>query len=286
MIKDEFIEPNNVIMLWEVLSDDALVKNQSVGVQEEIKVHLIKGLKEFYERYKNEDIQLVEINKRYLKEVMNAIRENYPLKLSKLTIHHNSPIESLDITNEEIQRTRQTVMTLKQEELQNDFNSVINVERPTPLNFEEDINCVPINQTDLDAIILERNNDIQPLPIDDNVSKDFQKMMSINNNIHEDEESDGVQAKPKKKNVTWTTNNKFEDISDKKKVQMFFHDLNSSDEHQHMVENKLKGTENSTENSLEIKELFEELNRIKGNIKAIEERLKIIGENMKTHNPI
>lgn len=284
MIKKDFIETNNVIMLWEVLSDDALIKNQSVGVQEEIKSQLINGLRTFYERFKKEDIDLVEINKRYLKEVMNAVREEYPLKLSKLKIHHNSPIEILDVTSEKIRNRRETDMNMKQNELQNDFDSIMNIERPEPLKFEEDINCTPINQEDIDAIISERNNDIQPFPIDDNISNEFQEMMNRNSKI--DEEISNVDVRRHvSKNVTWSKN---ESISDKKKVKMFFHDLDNFDEKNNDNDNKfyqsVETHEKENNNIHEIQELVDELNRIKGNISAIEKRLNVIEENMSNNS--
>ena len=110
---NNFLDKENVQLLWEVLIDEPLIKeicNSELKTRELIRI-FETNISDFYVREKNTCINLIELNKKYVLLIINFVMKLNNLQkpdttnqYKKIKIHPEEPKQS--ITFEEIQNDR------------------------------------------------------------------------------------------------------------------------------------------------------------------------------------
>ena len=102
-----FLNKDNILMLWDVISDEHIFNFLSKDIQNDIYKTFLDNLKQFYD-VERKNSNLVEINKKYIMLILNYIKTNYPQKIpTKIKILDEPETKNL-ITYEEIQNDRKS----------------------------------------------------------------------------------------------------------------------------------------------------------------------------------
>ena len=246
-MNNSFLSKENIATIWEVIRDEDIFKFLTLDFQENIFQMFISNIKLFYEAEKDKNIQLFELNKKYILLILNYIRNKYPQKLpTKIKIFKDEPEKEL-ITFEELQNDRKSQFEKDLIKKQEEFENSINIKPPPVPNFSENFEDKPISEMDLliKEITSKRNYDIEKLNYNylNNTIQDNNWLKSQETSIksetfstitsmEENEKNNNIQ-----KNVTWGENKEFE-YSEEKEI-----DLN--------IFQKLKKIENNQGNNLE-----------------------------------
>ena len=81
MSTTSFLTNENVNLLWEVLKEEEILKNQNQNTLNQIVQIFKNNLQGFYESERNKCISLVDINKKYIIIILKYINQNYPINL-------------------------------------------------------------------------------------------------------------------------------------------------------------------------------------------------------------
>lgn len=163
-IKSEFIKPENVYLIWELLSEQNIIKNQPNQVKEEISNYVVNEIHHFYNNISNNQISnkgltLIYLNKEYIKYIILYVKTNYPNQISKIKIHEEP------VTFKDIQEQRELEFNTKFNEMQNDFTNMVSLKKPETPQFEDNMGDKPVSVNDMEERIKEmsmkRNYDLQ-----------------------------------------------------------------------------------------------------------------------------
>ena len=81
-IKSEFLKPENVYLIWELLSEQNIINKQSNEVKEQISNYVVNEIHNFYNISKNQvsknNLTLINLNKEYIKFII--LYFNVPFK--------------------------------------------------------------------------------------------------------------------------------------------------------------------------------------------------------------
>lgn len=175
----QFIEKENIQMLWDVVSDEDIFKFLSPDIQSKIYDVFINNIKGFFEVEKTKTNSLVDINKKYILLILNHIKKTYPYQPSKIKIHSEPPIKEL-ITYEEIQNDRKSQFDKDFSKRQEEFEDFMAVKPPPVPEFAD-----PVGKTDkpikeMDKIIkdmqAQRNYEVEQ------INKSYNHYNNTNNN--------------------------------------------------------------------------------------------------------
>jgi hypothetical protein len=152
----QFIQKDNIQMLWDVVSDEDIFKFLSPDIQSKIYDVFINNIKGFFEVENTKTNSLVDINKKYILLILNHIKKTYTYQPSKIKIHSEPPIKEL-ITYEEIQNDRKSKFDKDFSKRQEEFEDFMTVKAPPVPEFAD-----PVGKTD------------QPIKEMDKILKDMQ----------------------------------------------------------------------------------------------------------------
>ena len=165
-IKKQFLQLENVYLIWELLSEQDIIKNQNSTTKEEISNYVVNEIHKFYNIIvkNNNNISLINLNKEYIKYIILHVKSVYPVEMQKITIHNE---ESVPITYKEIQEQRELEFNTRFNELQKDFVNMTSITKPETPQFEDKMNDTPISITNMEEQIKEitkkRNYDLQSI---------------------------------------------------------------------------------------------------------------------------
>lgn len=165
-IKSEFIKPENVYLIWELLSEQNIIKNQPNQAKEEISNYVVNEIHHFYNNISKNHISknnltLIYLNKEYIKYIILYVKTNYPNQINKIKIHEEP------ITFKDIQEQRELEFNTKFNEMQNDFTNMVTLKKPETPQFEDNMGVEdkPVSVNDMEERIKEmtmkRNYDLQ-----------------------------------------------------------------------------------------------------------------------------
>tara|TARA_B100000242_G_scaffold290645_1_gene262427 strand:- start:420 stop:1364 length:945 start_codon:yes stop_codon:yes gene_type:complete len=141
-----FLEETNQQVLWEVMKDNGILDNTSMRTKM-FKTFLI----EFNEKYKNQRMDLMDLNKMFIQLMIQ--------KIGRETIN-----ESELTTNQQIKQHRKNEFERMLEQKQNEFTNGINKKVPEKPKFEDDMDEEKVSDTSMaktiQEMIKERNLDI------------------------------------------------------------------------------------------------------------------------------
>jgi len=138
----QFIQKENIQMLWDVVSDEDIFKFLSPDIQSKIYDVFINNIKGFFEVENTKNSSLVDINKKYILLILNYIKKTYPYQPSKIKIHSEHPVKEL-ITYEEIHNDRKSQFDKDFSKRQEEFEDFMNVKPPPVPEFAD-----PVGKTD------------------------------------------------------------------------------------------------------------------------------------------
>jgi hypothetical protein len=157
----EFISKHNSNLLWEILSDEPIIKNTSKAKQDLVYEAFNTNLLYFYEKEKNTNSNnsLVSLNKRFLSQMLKVLRNDV-----------RQPTQQTNQTKqlykaEDIQAQRQQMFDHELSLKRNEFESSIMREKPPVPDFTEKIEDEKIKGMDelIARTIAQRNFDISQI---------------------------------------------------------------------------------------------------------------------------
>ena len=166
---NNFLDKENVQLLWEVLIDEPLIKeicNSELKNKELVRI-FETNIRDFYIREKNNCINLIELNKKYVLLIINFVMKINNLQKSdttnqykKIKIHSEEPKQS--ITFEEIQNDRKIFFDKELSKKQEEFTNAMTLPIPPVPNFSDNLDQ-PISEIEIEIkkIKEQRNYDIE-----------------------------------------------------------------------------------------------------------------------------
>jgi len=159
---NNFLQKENLTMLWDVVSDENIFKFLSKNIQNKVSDVFLSNIKGFYENEKSKTTNFMDMNKKYILLILNYIKQNYPQELpNKITIlkEDTEPITYEEIHNEKISEFEKN-LKLKQDE----FEGSIKLKVPEKPNFSDKLDQ-PIGEMDkmIKEITAKRNYDVEEI---------------------------------------------------------------------------------------------------------------------------
>jgi len=167
---NEFLSKKNVELIWDVLIDEDVIKNNSNNVLQEINNKINQIILKFYENEKQTTNNLMELNKKFITIIINYVNKNFP-KHSHLQPIQLQPIQKQNqnygkeaITFEDLQTQRLSDFDKQLEKKQQEFTNAITLQLPEKPNFSDNID-EPITEIELEVkkIVAQRNYDIEQI---------------------------------------------------------------------------------------------------------------------------
>jgi len=170
---NQFLDKENCELLWEVLTDEPLIK-QLCDTEIKIKtiLHIFQtNLHEFFDKEKNNCKSLIEMNKKYIILIINYVMKinnnNTTHELPrtnqyrKIKIHQDEPVKQ-SITFEEIQNDRKILFEKELNKKQEEFTNAMTLPIPPVPNFSDTLDQ-PLSEIELEIkrIQEQRNYDIE-----------------------------------------------------------------------------------------------------------------------------
>jgi hypothetical protein len=179
----QFVQNDNIEMLWDVISDEDIFKYLSQNIQYNIQQLFISNVKSFYENEKTTTNTLKDLNKKYILLILNHIKTTYPYKPTKIKIHDEenkqnqlNPINPMNpmnpmninsqnefITFEEIQNDRQNKFDKEYNKKQQEFENSMTIQKPPVPEFSDKDSDGPIKEMDkiIEQMQKQRNYEIE-----------------------------------------------------------------------------------------------------------------------------
>lgn len=159
----QFIQKDNVTMLWEVISDEENFKFLTRDIQAKVYQLFLNNIQGFFDNEKTKTTSLVDINKKYILLILNHIKRNYNIQPNKITIHQEPVKES--ITYEDIQNDRRAKFERDFNRRQEEFEDFMTVKAPPAPEFADKETDRPIKEMDkiLKEMQAQRNYEIEQI---------------------------------------------------------------------------------------------------------------------------
>ena len=174
---NEFLSKKNVELIWDVLIDEDVIKNNSNNVLQEINNKINQIILKFYENEKQTTNNLMELNKKFITIIINYVNKNFsnqsnntqiqpiqlqPIQKQKQNQNQNYGKEA--ITFEDLQTQRLSDFDKQLEKKQQEFTNAITLQLPEKPNFSDNID-EPITEIELEVkkIVAQRNYDIEQI---------------------------------------------------------------------------------------------------------------------------
>jgi hypothetical protein len=180
MSNSNFLHNDNVKLLWDVISDEDIIKNQSLEFQENMLSLFTSNIKGFYNLESKNSLSLVDLNKKYILLVLNnankVIKNNLPTitpEYKKIKILDEIPkaTNSL-ITYEEIQNDRRSQFENDLNKRQEEFVNSMTLPVPPVPKFNDGLADEPISEMEkaIQEITAQRNYDVEQINKNNNIS--------------------------------------------------------------------------------------------------------------------
>ena len=165
-----FLNKDNVKILWDVISDEDIIKNQSGEFKENIFNLFTSNIKGFYDVESKKATNLVELNKKYIMLVLNhsnkVIKNSMSTEIKKIKISNETPnnVNEL-ITYEEIQNDKRSQFDKDLNKRQEEFTSSMSLPVPPVPKFTDSLDDGPISEMEkaIQEITAQRNYDVEQI---------------------------------------------------------------------------------------------------------------------------
>lgn len=168
----QFIQKDNITMLWEVISDEENFKFLTRDIQEKVYQLFLNNIQGFFDNEKTKTNSLVDLNKKYILLILNHIKKSYNIQPNKITIHQEPVKES--ITYEDIQNDRRSKFDRDLNRHQEEFEDFMTVKAPPVPEFADKESDRPIKEMDkiLKEMQTQRNYEIEQINRNQNTQPD------------------------------------------------------------------------------------------------------------------
>jgi hypothetical protein len=162
-----FLQKDNINMLWDVISDEDIFKFLTRDVQSKISQLFLNNINGFFETERNKTNNITDINKKYILLMLNHIKKNYPNQMPNKIKILDEPIKNGKelITYEEIQNDRASQFEKDLNRRQEEFTNAMTLKVPNVPEFSDNFADTPIK--DMDKIIKEmtskRNYEVEQI---------------------------------------------------------------------------------------------------------------------------
>ena len=165
----KFLNKSNLKLLWEVLLDELRIDPNNKAVLTNIRTVFESNIQPFTKNTSvNSNIQLVNLNKQFLSQVLIAVNRLFP------NLKQEQDFKRIEISNEEVINPYkiEDIHEARKDDFENqlklkrsEFENSINLQKPKELDFTEKIDDGKIKE--MDALIAEtiarRNFDIEQI---------------------------------------------------------------------------------------------------------------------------
>ena len=166
MSVEDFLSKQNVKIIWDVLIDEDILKNKSKDVISQISVVFNKNIGPFYEIEKKNTNNLIELNKKFIKLIINFVNKNFPnvQQYSNTQKQAQQHDKKELITYEDLQANRQNEFEKEFSRKQKEFTNMMTLQVPEKPNFSDNIDK-PISEMELEIkkMMAQRNYDLESI---------------------------------------------------------------------------------------------------------------------------
>jgi len=170
----DFLNKENIEMIWEIIMDESLIKKMREHEIKKLQQNFISNTKQFYQREKQTNQNLMKMNKKFIEKMLNQIKM-MDKSNDKSNIKNN---ENKGITVEDFQNFRKTEFENQLLQKQNDFQNAMTIKLPEKPKFNETLDG-PINEMEdlIARTLAQRNFDIEQIQqtVDNEKVKSFLK---------------------------------------------------------------------------------------------------------------
>jgi hypothetical protein len=183
-----FLNNENVKLLWDVVIDEDIIKDQSREFQENILNLFRTNLKGFYDVECKKTTSLVDMNKKYILLILNhankqiaQITKNVKPEYRKIKILDELPQKKVNelITYEEIQNDKRSQFDKDLNRRQEEFTNLMALPVPPVPKFTDNLDEGPISEIEkaIKELTSQRNYDVEQ------ISKNNNSNLNSNSNV-------------------------------------------------------------------------------------------------------
>jgi len=166
-----FLNNENVKVLWDVVIDEDIIKRQSREFHENILKLFRNNLKGFYDVESQKTTNLVDMNKKYILLILNyankQIAQNVKPEYRKIKILDELPQKKVNelITYEEIQNDKRSQFDKDLNRRQEEFSNSMALPVPPVPKFSDNLEDGPINEIEkaIKELTSQRNYDVEQI---------------------------------------------------------------------------------------------------------------------------
>ena len=164
-----FLDKDNISMIWEVIRDEEIFKFLSNDIQQNVATVFANNIKGFFDSEIHKTNSLIDINKKYIMLVLNYIKNKYAnMQPNKIKIHEEiTPIilQKELITYEEIQNDKKSQFEKDLSKRQEEFTNLITKIVPPVPEFKDKVDDTPITEMDkmIQEMLSQRNYDVEQI---------------------------------------------------------------------------------------------------------------------------
>jgi hypothetical protein len=166
-----FLNNENVKVLWDVVIDEDIVKRQSREFQENILNLFRSNLKGFYDVESQKTTNLIDMNKKYILLILNyankQIKQNVKPEYRKIKILDELPEKKVNelITYEEIHNDKRSQFDKDLNRRQEEFSNSMSLQVPPVPKFTDNLDDGPIHEIEkaIKELTSQRNYDVEQI---------------------------------------------------------------------------------------------------------------------------
>ena len=166
-----FLNNENVKVLWDVVIDEDIIKRQSREFHENMLNLFRSNLKGFYDVESQKTTNLVDMNKKYILLILNyankQIKQNVKPEYRKIKILDELPQKKVNelITYEEIHNDKRTQFDKDLNRRQEEFSNSMALQVPPVPKFSDNLEDGPISEIDkaIKELTSQRNYDVEQI---------------------------------------------------------------------------------------------------------------------------
>jgi hypothetical protein len=166
-----FLNNENVKVLWDVVIDEDIIKKQSREFQENILNLFRSNLKGFYDVESQKTTNLVDMNKKYILLILNhankQIKQNVNPEYRKIKILDELPQKKVNelITYEEIHNDKRSQFDKDLTKRQEEFTNAMALPVPPVPKFSDNLEDGPISEIEkaIKELTSQRNYDVEQI---------------------------------------------------------------------------------------------------------------------------
>ena len=215
----QFMNNQNMSLLWEVLLDELNITNNDTNMASNVRTVFDSNVTPFTNSMKHNNVNLVNMNKQFLSQVFTAINHLFPNRQQRQQQHQIKKIKISETeiegpyNVEDIKQARQSDFEIQFNQKRNEFEDSITLKKPPTIDFSYKETDEKI--TEMDNLIKEtmkqRNFDINTIQNTYTLDNKTSEWLNV-------DESSKINTNDKPnielKSVTWDDNNINLDISE------------------------------------------------------------------------